>query len=97
MILKSAPSHQQAHQEGAQPVSNDIDNYSRVLYLTVEGWKKDLKNVHPDDHIETWDENVKQSSGFGHETSTWRLLWVNPTFTPEKSALAHDRFPKPTR
>jgi hypothetical protein len=78
-------------------VSNDIDNYSVVRYLTAEGWKKDLKDVHPRDHIETWEENVKLSSGFGRESSTWRMLWVNPTLTPENSALMHDKFPKPTR
>jgi hypothetical protein len=79
-------------------MSNDIDNYSVVHYFTSEGWKSDLKDVHPEDHIETWEENIKLSSGFGAaESSTWRMLWGNPAFTPEKLALVHDKFPKPTQ
>jgi hypothetical protein len=78
-------------------MSNDIDNYSLVRYLTAKGWKSDLKDVPPEDHRETWEENVKRSSGFDHESSTWRMLWGNPAFTTEEVALAHDEFPKPAR
>ena len=76
----------------------DDTNYSSIVcYLTAEGWKSDLKDVRPDDHLETWEHNIKRSYEFAHDSLTWRLLWRNPAFAVEKLAIAHSRFPKPTR
>jgi len=73
------------------------DRYSVEYCLTVSGWTSNKEDLAPEGHVETWEKETYQGSGFGRESSTWRMLWFNPDFTDEQRASLHEKFPFPER
>ena len=71
------------------------DHYRSKYYLTMNGWIHEGAPCLPEDHAETWEEKVYQGSGFGKESTHWRILWSNPSFTAQQRVELHERFPFP--
>lgn len=73
------------------------DSYSSEHYLTTGGWEATKDDLTPAIHVETWEKATYQGSGYGRESSTWRMLWRNPLFDAEQCFLLHEAYPFPER
>jgi hypothetical protein len=80
------------------------DRTTQEYHLTPNGWVSGTFSVYgkvqkevppPADRVETWFENVDDSSGWAPQAIDWELIWVAPDVTPEIRAQLNKRFPKP--
>lgn len=71
------------------------DRYRFEYHLTSSGWIREDTMSLPEDRAETWENEVYQGSGFGRESEHWRMLRSIPTFSEQKRAELHERFPFP--
>jgi hypothetical protein len=80
------------------------DHTEREYHLTPGGWVSGTFRVYgasssevepPPDRVETWIEEIDDTSGGSPPAIFWRQIWVSDSVSAEVKADLNRRFPRP--
>lgn len=81
-----------------------FDSTDDEYHLTPHGWVEGTsycygvteKVIHrPEDCVETWVREMRQSSGFAKEHVVWQRVWVSPNVSESERVALGKKFPRP--
>jgi len=82
------------------------DSIDDEFHLTPRGWvngthfyfkqaEKAKIIERPNDCVETWVREMRQSSSFSTEHVEWKLIWTSPDYSESEKATLKKRYPRP--
>jgi hypothetical protein len=80
------------------------DHTEREYHLTPVGWVSGTFRVYgaateemkpPPDRVETWIEEIDDTSGGSSPAVFWRQIWESDSVSPETRAELNRKFPRP--
>lgn len=80
------------------------DKTTQEYHLTPNGWVAGTFSVYgvpqaivepPVDRVETWEQNMVQSSSFSKGEYNWDRVWVTPNSDEKDLDILRRRYPRP--
>lgn len=81
-----------------------VDHTTDDWHLTPGGWIAGTERFYgvarkteepPEDRVETWERDMKQSHAFAKEHVTWRRIWVSSNYTEDERTALLKKYPRP--
>ena len=82
-----------------------VDHTEDEYHLTPHGWVHGTYKFYghadkiidpPEDRVETWVRDMKQSHPFAKELITWECIWKSPDYSDDDKKKLWARYPRPS-
>jgi|SRR6476661_10856821 len=81
-----------------------VDRTEEEYHLTPSGWVSGSFFVYgdktedgpiPQDRVETWIEEIEDTSLYSPQIVSWRKVWESPSVSSEAKADLYNKYPRP--